>query len=81
MSAFGQAGIEFNPVLAGVRFAIERRDGRALIRLTTTQPVNEPFLGLLVELQWATGRLIREYTVLLSPPEYKGPPIAALRVQ
>ncbi|OGA69189.1 MAG: hypothetical protein A3G83_10915 [Betaproteobacteria bacterium RIFCSPLOWO2_12_FULL_68_20] len=78
MSAFTQAGIEFNPALASVRFAIERRDGRAVLKLTTTQPVNEPFLDLLVELQWATGRLIREYTFLLDPPEYKGPqPIAA----
>src|SRR3990167_6047564 len=73
MSAFTQAGIEFNPALASVRFAIERRDGRAVLKLTTTQPVNEPFLDLLVELQWATGRLIREYTFLLDPPEYKGP--------
>src|SRR3972149_3401744 len=78
MSAFTQAGIEFNPALASVRFAIERRDGRAVLRLPTTQPVKEPFLDLLVELQWATGRLIREYTFLLDPPEYKGPqPIAA----
>ena len=33
----------------------------------------EPFLDLLVELQWNTGRLVREYTFLLDPPEYKGP--------
>jgi pilus assembly protein FimV len=76
--AFRQAGIEMSPALVGVRFAIERRAGRPLIRVSTLQPVNEPFLDLLVELQWATGRLVREYTFLLDPPEYKGPqPIAA----
>jgi pilus assembly protein FimV len=76
--AFRQAGIEMSSALVGVRFSIERRAGRPLIRLTTINPVNEPFLDLLVELQWATGRLVREYTFLLDPPEYKGPqPIAA----
>jgi pilus assembly protein FimV len=76
--AFRQAGIEFNPALAGIKFDIERRSGRPVIRLTTSQPVNEPFLDVLIELQWNTGRLVREYTFLLDPPEYKGPqPIAA----
>ncbi len=82
--AFTQAGIELNPAVIGIRFAIERRDGRALLRLSTAQPVSEPFLEMLVELQWNTGRLVREYTFLLDPPEYKSrqaiaaaPPAAA----
>jgi len=71
--AFKQAGIEFNAALNSMRFAIERRDSRSFLRLTTSRPVNEPFLELLVELQWSTGRLVREYTFLLDPAEYKGP--------
>src|SRR6185295_14722771 len=42
--AFTQAGIELSPALLGIRFAIDRRDGRSTLRLTTSQPVNEPFL-------------------------------------
>jgi pilus assembly protein FimV len=76
--AFRQAGIEMTPALVGLQFSVERREGRPVILLRTTQPVNEPFLDVLVELQWASGRLVREYTFLLDPPEYKGPqPIAA----
>ena len=71
--AFHQAGIEPNAALNGMRFMLERRNGRSFVRVTTPQPVNEPFLDLLVELQWNAGRLVREYTVLLDPPEYKGP--------
>src|SRR5438445_1046530 len=71
--AFRAAGIDFNPALVPVRFTIGRRGGRPLLRVRTTQPVNDPFLEMLVELQWSTGRLVREYTVLLDPPEYKGP--------
>src|SRR2546429_4539086 len=70
---FREAGIDFNPALVTVRFAIEHRGGRPLLRVRTTQPVNDPFLEILVELQWTTGRLVREYTVLLDPPEYRGP--------
>ncbi|HXZ50915.1 MAG TPA: FimV/HubP family polar landmark protein [Burkholderiales bacterium] len=76
--AFAKAGIEYNPVLLGMKLDVERADGKAVLRLRTTQPVNEPFLDILVELQWSSGKLMREYTFLLDPAEYKGPqPIAA----
>src|SRR5574341_1025843 len=78
-NAFAQAGIEFSPALVGIQFAIQKRDGRPYLRVTTRQPVNEPFLDMLVELRWANGLLVREYTVLLDPPEYRAPkPIAAV---
>ena len=34
-------------------------------------PADEPFVELLIELTWSGGRLVREYTFLLDPPEYK----------
>src|SRR5690242_15821425 len=69
--AFRQAGIELSPALIGLQFSLDTKGARPVIRVSTSQPVNEPFLDLLVELQWATGRLVREYTFLLDPPEYK----------
>ena len=69
-NAFAQAGIEFSPSLSGVRFVIEKVGGRPVLRVTTRQPVNDPFLDILVELRWATGLLVREYTILLDPPDY-----------
>jgi len=72
-NAFAQAGIEFNPVLTGIQFALDKRGGKPMIRVSTRQPVNEPFVDLLVELRWATGLFVREYTVLLDPPGYEGP--------
>ncbi|MSQ55488.1 MAG: LysM peptidoglycan-binding domain-containing protein [Betaproteobacteria bacterium] len=76
--AFSQAGIEMSPALIGVTFTVERKGARPVIRMRTSQPLNEPFLEVLVEVQWASGKLVREYSFLLDPPEYKGPqPIAA----
>jgi pilus assembly protein FimV len=72
-NAFAQAGIDFNPALNGVQFALDKRDGKPTVRVSTRQPVNEPFLDLLVELRWATGLFVREYTILLDPPGYQGP--------
>ncbi len=72
IEAFRQAGIDFNPALMGLKFAIEHRDGKPLLKVTSSQPINEPFLDMLVELGTKNGRLVREYTFLLDPPEYKG---------
>jgi pilus assembly protein FimV len=74
--AFRQAGIEFNPALIGVNMTVQRRDGKPIVAVTTRGPVNEPFIELLIELEWAAGRLVREYTILLDPPTYIPPPPA-----
>ena len=70
--AFSQANLDYSSVLSTLRFSVERRkDGSQYIRVSSTQPVNDPYVDLLLELDWASGRLIREYTFLLDPPEMK----------
>ncbi len=72
--AFKEAGVDYGAMVSHVRAALQRRpDNRYVITLTTQQPVEEPFLDVLVELNWAAGRLVRQYTFLLDPAEYKGP--------
>ncbi|MEI6300842.1 MAG: FimV/HubP family polar landmark protein [Betaproteobacteria bacterium] len=76
--AYRDAGIEVNAALISIKFATERRpDGRHVVVLTSSAPINEPFLDILIELSSSNGRLIREYTFLLDPPEYKVPQVAA----
>src|SRR5215468_7329610 len=75
---FRQAGVEYGATVPRVRSAVERRpDGRYFIVLSTAQPVEEPFLDLLIELNWTSGRLVRQYTFLLDPAEYKSQVAAA----
>jgi len=69
--AFRQAGLEYNPALSSLRFAIENRASRTFVRITSAQPINEPFVDLLVELNWTAGKFVREYTFLLDPPELR----------
>jgi pilus assembly protein FimV len=66
---YRNANLQYNPALTGARATIERRpNGVHFIKIISTRPVNEPFIDLLVELTWSSGRLSREYTALLDPP-------------
>lgn len=72
--AFRQARIDRSEVLSGLRFSVvERPSGQPIIWVTSSTPIHEPFVDLLVELSWASGRLLREYTVLLDPPSEAKP--------
>lgn len=55
-----------------------RTDGN-VVRVSSSEPITEPFLTFLVEAAWSRGRLLREYTVLLDPPTFAPPPSAAQR--
>ncbi|WON74424.1 FimV/HubP family polar landmark protein [Nitrosospira sp. Is2] len=66
---FRHANVEYLPLLAMFQASIETRsDGQPYVRIASSQPVAEPLLNLLVELNWPSGRVVREYTVVLAPP-------------
>ena len=67
---FKQAGLDYASTLLGIKFSLgQRKDGQHIIKLTSDLPINDPFIDLLLELNWASGRLVREYTFLLDPAE------------
>ena len=68
---FQRAGLDRPFVLSGLRFkTVETAAGSGYIDVSTRDPVSEPFLNFLIEVNWPRGRVIREYTVLLDPPIY-----------
>lgn len=69
--AFRQANIDLHPALFSLRFAVEQRGNRPIVRITSTQPINEPYVDMLLELGGNKNRLVREYTFLLDPPEMR----------
>ncbi|QJD58096.1 FimV family protein [Pseudomonas sp. gcc21] len=77
---FGRAGIDRAFFLTDLNFTpVIKPDGRAVIKVTSSRPVNEPFLNFLMEVRWPSGRVLREFTVLLDPPLYQSSsaPVAA----
>ena len=66
-SSFSQAGMEFNPALEGVTASLQTRsNGASFIALNGTLPIRENFIDLILETQWATGRLVKNYALLLN---------------
>src|SRR5690606_26735190 len=57
-------------VVSGLEFtvALDAR-GNPVIRVTTREPVTQPALTFLVEVDWGQGRLVREYSALVDAPE------------
>ena len=71
MEHFERAGIARPPILFQLRLAIDDSGGeKNHINVSSADPIREPFLNFLLELNWSNGRLLREYTVLLDPPIY-----------
>lgn len=70
--AFTAAGLEYSAALTSLQATLQRRpDGRAYLRLTSDRTVNDPFIDLILEATWASGRIVRDYTLLLDPPSLK----------
>jgi pilus assembly protein FimV len=67
---FEEFGLDRAQFLSNFKFVVLQQGPDAVIRITSADPVVEPFVTLLLEITWAQGRLLREYTVLLDPPAF-----------
>jgi len=75
-SLYRQNNLQYQGALSRARVTLERGPGDTLyLRVTSPTPVTEPYLDLLVEANWAAGRVVRDYTFLLDPP---GAPLASV---
>jgi pilus assembly protein FimV len=67
--AFRAAGLDYNPAMASLQATLQRRqDGRSYLRLRSERSINDPFVDMILEANWATGRIVRDYTLLFDPP-------------
>jgi pilus assembly protein FimV len=67
--SYKAAGVDYNAVLPSTQVEMLRRaDGRPYLKLTSDRGVQEPFVDVILEINWSTGRLVREYTMLFDPP-------------
>ena len=67
-ASFQQAGIPVHPALNGLQLSLAfRGNGEPVIALVGQEPVADNFLDLIVEVQWPSGRLAMNYTLLVSP--------------
>ena len=77
---FQRAGVDRDFFLSNLRFSVELDGhGGGLIRVTTREPVVEPYLNFVLESRWPTGRLLREFAMLLDPPTFSANGPAAVK--
>jgi len=70
--AYNVQGIARLGIHSNIRVDVAKSDlGAPVLRIRSNTPINDPYLDMLIQVDWASGRLLREYTVLLDPPEYK----------
>ncbi len=79
---FTKAGVDRQYFLTDLKFTpVLKPNGKSVIRVTSSKPVREPYLNFLVEVLWPSGRLLREYTLLLDPPLYSPQAVTAVAPQ
>ena len=68
---FERAGVERLFSLTDLKFTLDlSKSSRPLIRVTSQKPIKEPYLDFLVDMRWTSGRMLREYTVLMDLPAF-----------
>lgn len=66
---FAKLGVDRPAILMLVNFEVQKRaNGTPYIKVRSKELINEPFLDFLVEVTWPSGKVLREYTLLLDPP-------------
>lgn len=70
---FQRVGVDKPFFLSDLRFKVVLDgNGGGSIQVSSRKTVREPFLNFIVQVQWPSGRLLREYTLLMDLPVYAG---------
>ena len=71
---FARAGIVGGRTSIPLHFSVANADGaHPVIRITSSVPVDDPFLDLLIQVDGKAGKSVREYAILLDPPGASAP--------
>ena len=66
---FMAAGMDYPSSATGLEVKLLlRADGRPYLRLNSSRAITEPFMDLIVEANWPSGHVTRDYTMLFDPP-------------
>ncbi|WP_295802982.1 FimV/HubP family polar landmark protein, partial [uncultured Microbulbifer sp.] len=67
---FDRAGVDRAYLLSELQFDVDYSGAEPVVRISSRSPIREPFLNFLVETRWPSGRLLREYTLLMDLPAF-----------
>ncbi|MGF6286400.1 FimV/HubP family polar landmark protein [Pseudomonas silensiensis] len=68
---FAKAGVDRQAFLNDLTFTpVLNASGKSILRVTSSKPLSEPMVKFLVQVMWPSGRLLRDYSVLLDPSKF-----------
>ncbi len=76
-SDYERLGLPSESLGLGLDVSIDRSTEPPTIRLRSQRPANDPIVQVLVDARFASGRVLREYTLFLDPPTIDSPPPAS----
>ncbi|BCD96730.1 FimV/HubP family polar landmark protein [Marinagarivorans cellulosilyticus] len=77
---FERVGVDRPFFLNDLKFTVDMESPNGpVIRVKSNRLVKEPFLNFIVQAQWPSGKLLREYTVLLDLPVFTKEPARAVQ--
>ena len=68
VEAYRTAGVEYKALLANMQVQLMRSGERNFLLVSSDRVVQEPFVDVILELSWASGRLVRDFSLLFDPP-------------
>lgn len=73
-AAFTRAGVDRSYVSDDIKVAVKQQGGRYYLQLSTNGAVREPYVDLLLDVEWPNGKLQRQVTLLFDPAGYSSQP-------
>jgi len=65
---YNRLGLMSSALALDLRVSVDRSVSPPVVRIVSTRVVDDPVVQLLVDARWASGRMLREYTLFLDPP-------------
>lgn len=65
---YGAMGVDYTYLHSQLKIEPIIKNGQSYVRISTREPITEPYLNFVLNLRWPQGKLVREFTVLLDPP-------------
>ena len=70
-SDFERAGVSWEFHLLNLKFKTDLSDAdHPVVKISSKESINEPYLDFVAQLQWPSGLLLREYTLFLDLPVF-----------
>lgn len=78
---YQRVGMDLGVLRTPLEVTVDRNANPPVVRVTSSEPITDPVMQILVYARWGSGRVLREYTLFLDPPLIDIAPTVASRAR